>query len=188
MFAGASDCWVWVFLDALKTPVFGASHHFVIPGWTVLCHLLASRMLPKSRVPKRARVFVALNILFVRCVVVQPKGQSSECGFSVAIAVAGFADRLFIEIRLRSCATSRIGCKVPHVLCDLACVCFAEPGHVPMMSNMCMYCPNMCCGHCDLREPYSESRCRHHAKHVFANCALCVFFVACSCVVLVMGD
>ena len=133
------------------------------------------------RVPKRARVFVALNILFVRCVVVQPKGQSSECGFSVAIAVAGSAHRLFIEIRLRSCATSRIGRKVPHVLCDVACVCSAEPDHVPMMSNICMYCPNMCCGHCDLREPYSGSRCRHHAKH-------CVFFVACSCVVLVMGD
>ena len=133
----------------------------------VFCHLLASRMLPKSVVcSKRARVFVALNSLFVRCVVVQPKGQISECGFSVAIAGAVFAERLFIEIRLWSCATFKIGCKVPHVLCDVACLCFAEPDHVPMMSNICMYCPNMCCGHCDPREPYSGSRCRHHAKHV----------------------
>ena len=74
------------------------------------------------RVPKRARVFVALNSLFVRCVVVQPNSHISERGFSVAIAGAGSAQRLTIEIRLWSCATSRIGCKVPHVLCDVACV------------------------------------------------------------------
>ena len=91
------------------------------------------------RVPKRARVFVALNSLFVRCVVVQPKGHISERGFSEAIAGAGSAHRLSIEIRLWSCATSRIGCKIPHVSCDVACAYFAEPDHVPMMSNICVY-------------------------------------------------
>ena len=132
----------------------------------VLFHLLASRTFPKSVVCRKRRVSLSHSrFFFVRCVVVQPKGQSSECGFSVAIAVAGSADRLSIEIRLWSCATSRIGRKVPHMLCDVACVCFAEPDHVPMMSNICMYYLNMCCGHRDPREPFSGSRCRHHAKH-----------------------
>ena len=131
----------------------GASHHFVIPRWTVLCHLLASRMLPQSVVCLNGRVSLSHSIVYLCNVLLCSPRVRSASADSVAIAAAGSAHRLSIEIRLWSCATSRIGCKVPRVLCDVARVCFAEPDHVPMMSNICMYYLNMCCGHRDLREP-----------------------------------
>ena len=111
----------------------GASHHFVISGWIVLCHLLASRMLPKSVVCLNGRVclshsrFSLCDVLLcsprVRAASADSVWRSQERFLHIGCSlkyVCGVAPQVELDAKF-------------HMCCVTWRVCFTETDHVPMM-------------------------------------------------------